>query len=93
MRTSKFFLAVAIFFIAISSCTPNREKQTDEAIKAIIDEFQIVGLAATVVKDGEIIYNKSFGYKKVWLLGCRTYQTHARGEPCCLWAESVCYYR
>jgi len=65
MRTSKFFLAVATFFIAFASCTPNREKQTDEAIKAIIDEFQIVGLAAAVVKDGEMIYNKSFGYKNL----------------------------
>ena len=65
MRASKFFLAVATFFIAFTSCTPNREKQTDEAIKAIIDEFQIVGLAAAVVKDGEIIYNKSFGYKNL----------------------------
>lgn len=47
----------------LSACTPSREQLTDEAINNVLDEFQAVGISAAVVKDGQIVYNKSFGYK------------------------------
>ena len=65
MHFSKIFLAIAAAIMMLPSCTsaPTREERTDEALKAIMDEFKTVGLAVAVVKDGEFIYNKSFGYK------------------------------
>lgn len=65
MKISKFFLAVATSVFVISSCAPSLEQRTDDAIKAVMEEFQVVGLAAAAVKDGEIVYNKSFGYKNL----------------------------
>ena len=63
MRISKFFMAIAASLMVFASCTPTREQRTDEALKLIMDEYKTVGLAVAVVKDGEFIYNKSFGYK------------------------------
>ena len=63
MRISKFFMAIAASVAIFTSCSPTREQQTDEALKLIMDEYKTVGLAVAVVKDGEFIYNKSFGYK------------------------------
>ena len=39
------------------------EKRTNQAIQQVMDEFQAVGVSAAVVKNGQIIYNQSFGYK------------------------------
>ena len=63
MHTSKVLLAVVAAVTMFTCCTPTREQRTDEALKAIIDEYNAVGLAVAVVKDGEFLYNKSFGYK------------------------------
>ena len=63
MRISKFFMAIAASVMLFSACAPTPEQKTDKAINAVLDEFQAVGIAAAVVKDGEIVYNKSFGYK------------------------------
>ncbi len=67
MKILKLFLAVAASAMMLHSCTtaPSVEQKTDEAIKAVLDEFKAVGIAAAVVKDGEIVYNKSFGYKNL----------------------------
>ena len=59
----KYFPAIAASLILLASCTPAHVKRTDEALGAIMDEYNIVGLAVAVVKDGEFLYNKSFGYK------------------------------
>ncbi len=56
-------MAIAASVAIFTSCSPTREQQTDEALKLIMDEYKTVGLAVAVVKDGEFIYNKSFGYK------------------------------
>lgn len=56
-------MAIAASLMVFASCTPTREQRTDEALKLIMDEYKTVGLAVAVVKDGEFIYNKSFGYK------------------------------
>lgn len=63
MRISKFFMAVAASVMVFAACSPSTEQKTDEAINAVMNEFQAVGIAATVVKDGQVVYNKSFGYK------------------------------
>ena len=63
MRISKFFMAIAASVMLFSACAPTPEQKTDKAINAVLDEFKAVGIAAAVVKDGEIVYNKSFGYK------------------------------
>ena len=63
MRISKFFMTVAASVMVFAACSPSTEQKTDEAINAVMNEFQAVGIAATVVKDGEVVYNKSFGYK------------------------------
>ena len=56
-------MAIAASVMLFSACAPTPEQKTDKAINAVLDEFQAVGIAAAVVKDGEIVYNKSFGYK------------------------------
>ena len=59
-----FFLLVATFallFVSSSSAFPT--KRTDRAIKSVLQEFQAVGISVAIVKDGEIVYNKSFGCK------------------------------
>ena len=64
MRINKFFMAIAAFVLLFaSSCSTFPTEQTDQAIQAVLEEFQAVGISAAVVKDGEIVYNKSFGYK------------------------------
>ena len=63
MRISKILLALTAAVVLLASCTPTREQRTDEAVKALMDEFKTVGMAVAVVKDGEFLYNKSFGYK------------------------------
>lgn len=59
-----FFLLVATFallFVSSSSAFPT--KRTDRAIKSVLQEFQAVGISVAIVKDGKIVYNKSFGCK------------------------------
>ena len=55
-----FILAAAL---CLTSCTASVEKRTNRAILQVMDEFQAVGVSAAVVKNGQIIYNQSFGYK------------------------------
>jgi CubicO group peptidase (beta-lactamase class C family) len=64
MRINHLFLIVAAMAtLCASSCTSTLEKRTNEAILQVMDEFQAVGIAAAIVKDGKIVYNQSFGYK------------------------------
>ena len=55
-------MACAALFCA---CNPFPKQQTDEAIQAVMKEFNAVGISAAVVKDGKIVYNNSFGYKNL----------------------------
>ena len=55
-------IATAVLLFA-SSCSTFPTEQTDQAIQAVLEEFKAVGVSAAVVKDGKIVYNKSFGYK------------------------------
>ena len=64
MRINHLFLIVAAMAtLCASSCTSTLEKRTNEAILQVMDEFQAVGISAAVVKDRQIVYNQSFGYK------------------------------
>lgn len=64
MRINHLFLIVAAMAtLCATSCTSFVEKRTNEAIQQVMDEFQAVGVSAVVVKDGQIVYNQSFGYK------------------------------
>ena len=60
----KFFLLLASFALLFtSSSSAFSNKRTDRAIKRVLEEFQAAGVSVAVVKNGEIAYNKSFGYK------------------------------
>lgn len=65
MRISKLFLSIAFSLAIFAACTQTPAQKTDKAIKAVIKEFNAVGISAAVVKDGEIVYNESFGYKNL----------------------------
>ena len=61
---NRFFnVLVALVMLLMTSCSSFPEQQTSKAITDVMDEFQAVGISAAVVKDGKIVYNKSFGYK------------------------------
>ena len=63
MRINHLFMAVsASLMLAITSCAPTMEERTNEAIKNVMNEFEVVGISAAVVKNGKIVYNESFGY-------------------------------
>lgn len=61
-----FFRAATIFAVAfatISCSAPTKEETAEKELKEIMEKNQAVGLAVVTVKDGEVIYNKSLGYK------------------------------
>ena len=62
MRINHIFFVLAAT-LCVTSCTSPMEKRTNQAIQQVMDEFQAVGVSAAIVKDGQIIYNQSFGYK------------------------------
>ena len=63
MKQTSFFLAITACMLLMTSCAPTIEEKTNAAIQQVMDEFHAVGISAAVVKDGQIIYNQSFGYK------------------------------
>lgn len=64
MRNNHFLMVVmATLTLLTASCSSFPEQQTDKAINDVLNEFNAVGISAAVVKDGKIVYNKSFGYK------------------------------
>lgn len=64
MLFNKFFMTLATAALLLaSSCSTFPTEQTDQAINEVLEEFKAVGASVAVVKDGQIVYNKSFGYK------------------------------
>ncbi len=60
------FRAATIFAVALAaiSCSaPTKEETAEKELKEIMEKNQAVGLAVVTVKNGEVIYNKSLGYK------------------------------
>lgn len=56
--------AIAATVAFAASCnTPTKEETAEKELKEIMEKNQAVGLAVVTVKDGEVIYNKSLGYK------------------------------
>lgn len=53
----------AVAFATISCSAPTKEETAEKELKEIMEKNQAVGLAVVTVKDGEVIYNKSLGYK------------------------------
>lgn len=53
------FLAAGVF-----ACTaPSKEEKVKEELKSIMEQNKAIGLAVAVVKDGQVIYTNSLGYK------------------------------
>ena len=46
-----------------TSCTSPTEKKIDAAIQEVMQQYECVGMTAVIIKDGEVIYDKAFGYK------------------------------
>ena len=63
MKINQLFMAIVASVLLMTSCTPSMEKRTNQAIQEVMNEFQAVGISAAIVKDGQIVYNESFGYK------------------------------
>ena len=63
MKQLLIILAIVASMSIMNSCSNSVEQKTNEAILQVMDEFQTVGVSAAVVKDGQIVYNQSFGYK------------------------------
>lgn len=66
MRKHRFFrilLCGAIALFTISSCAPSAEEAAREEFAEIIARNRAVGLAVVAVKDGDVVFNETFGYK------------------------------
>lgn len=65
-KVSRLILTVmALTALIASSCTVSKEKKAANAMAEIMERSKAVGLAVAVVKDGEIIYSNSFGFKNL----------------------------
>lgn len=62
MRSNHVFTALVAMMLVITSCASSAEKRTDQAIQQVMNDYQAVGVAAVIVHDGQIVYEKAFGY-------------------------------
>ena len=62
MRSNHVFMALVAMMLVITSCAPSAEKRTDQAIQQVMNDYQAVGIAAVIVQDGQIVYEKAFGH-------------------------------
>ena len=65
MKILRFITLIVASVVFITACKPSRDEMTDQAIKGIMDEFNVVGISVAIVKGGKIVYNESFGYKNL----------------------------
>jgi CubicO group peptidase (beta-lactamase class C family) len=63
MKTKHIILAMLAGAMLMTSCSSLREKRIDAAIQEVMEEYDCVGISAVVIQDGEVIYDKAFGYK------------------------------
>jgi len=56
-------LVIAIPLILFTQKKENNLQKFDRATQKVFDQFRPTGLAVAILKDGEIIYQKSLGYK------------------------------
>jgi Beta-lactamase class C and other penicillin binding proteins len=59
-RLFAYTLSILLFLCFLSS---GRAQQVEPKLQSLMEQHKAVGLAAVVVKNGKIIYEKSFGYK------------------------------
>ena len=62
MKSNHIIIALAAIILPMTSCAPSAEKRTDHAIQQVMNDYQAVGVAAVVVQDGKIVYEKAFGH-------------------------------
>lgn len=63
MKTKQIILALVTGAMLVTSCSSPTEKRIDAAIQEVMQQYDCVGVTAVVLKDGEVIYDKAFGYK------------------------------
>lgn len=63
MKTKQIILAMLAGAMLTTSCTSPTEKKIDAAIQEVMQQYECVGITAVIIKDGEVIYDKAFGYK------------------------------
>ena len=63
MKTKHIMLVMLAGAMLMTSCSSLREKRIDAAIQEVMEEYDCVGISAVVIQDGEVIYDKAFGYK------------------------------
>ena len=63
MKTKTMILAMLAGAMLTTSCTSPTEKKIDAAIQDVMQQYECVGMTAVIIKDGEVIYDKAFGYK------------------------------
>lgn len=56
--------SLALFFLLLLGNRLQAQSQTESRIKALMDSTPVMGLSVAVVKDGELIYEKAFGWKE-----------------------------
>ncbi len=52
-----------LLFTQISIGQHKKLKRLDKKINELIDQYEAIGLAVAIVKDGSVIYSKGFGYR------------------------------
>ena len=62
MKTKQIILALVAGAMLVTSCSSPMEKRIDAAIQEVMQQYDCVGVTAVVLKDGEVIYDKAFGY-------------------------------
>ena len=63
MKTKQIIIALVAGAMLVTSCSSPMEKRIDAAIQEVMQQYDCVGVTAVVLKDGEVIYDKAFGYK------------------------------
>ncbi|HRP43735.1 MAG TPA: serine hydrolase domain-containing protein, partial [Ginsengibacter sp.] len=58
-------ILLAMIFFLVQTVGYAQHQSLEDSIYHIMQRRPIVGLSVAVVKDGKIIYNKSFGYKNL----------------------------
>ena len=63
MKTKQIILALVAGAMLMTSCNSPMEKRIDASIQEVMQQYECVGMTAVILKDGEVIYDKAFGYK------------------------------
>jgi CubicO group peptidase (beta-lactamase class C family) len=64
MKKSRLFSALLFFFLFLFTISSSAQNEKAEArIDSVMKQFDMVGLSVAVVKKGDLIYARSFGYK------------------------------